>query len=104
MYFQSNILLLADLSDKFSNICHEISELDPAHFLTAPGLAWQPALIKTKVKLIILIGINMLIMAEKCIRGGIYHSVYRYGKISNKYMNNYDKNVRIATSSILGCK
>ena len=46
----------------------------------------------------------MLIMVEKCIRGGICHSVYRYGKISNKYMNNYDKNVRIATSSILACK
>ena len=33
----------------------------------------------------------MLIMVEKCIRGGICHSIYRYAK-DNKYMKDYDKN------------
>ena len=31
----------------------------------------------------------MLLMVEKGIRGGIYHSIYRYAKASNKYMKNY---------------
>ena len=34
----------------------------------------------------------MLLMLEKCITGGIYHSIYRYAKANNKYMKDYDKN------------
>ena len=33
----------------------------------------------------------MLFMAEKGIRGGIHHSIYRYAKDNNKYMEDYDK-------------
>ena len=32
-------------------MCINIYEVDPAKFLSAPGLAWQAALKKTKVKL-----------------------------------------------------
>ena len=35
-YVQSNALLLADVSDKFKNVCLEMYELDPAKFLSAP--------------------------------------------------------------------
>ena len=35
----------------FRNKCIEIYELDPAHFLSAPGLAWQACLKKTEVEL-----------------------------------------------------
>ena len=34
----------------------------------------------------------MLLMVEKSIKGGICHSVYRYLKANNKYMNDYAKN------------
>ena len=37
--------------------------------LSAPGLAWQAALKKTKVKLDLLTDIDMLLMVEKGIRG-----------------------------------
>ena len=59
-------------------MCLEIYELDPAKFLSAPGLAWQAALKKTKVKLDLLTDID--------------HSIYRYAKANNKYMEDYDKN------------
>ena len=39
-------------------MCLEIYELDPAKFLPAPGLAWQAALKKTKVKLHLLTDID----------------------------------------------
>ena len=70
----------------------EIHELDPAEFLSAPGLAWQAALKKTKVKLDLLNDIDMLLMVKKGIRRGICHSIYQYAKAYNKYMKNYDKN------------
>ena len=44
LYVQSNTLLLADLFESFRNKCIEIYELDPTHFLSAPGLSWQAAL------------------------------------------------------------
>ena len=41
LYVQSDTLLLADVSENFSNKCTEIYELDPAHFLSATGLTVQ---------------------------------------------------------------
>ena len=51
LYVQSDTLLLADVFENFRNKCLEIYELDPAHFLSLPGLAWQACLKKTNVKL-----------------------------------------------------
>ena len=46
-------------------MCLKMCELDPARFLAAPGLAWQAALKKTKVKLDLLIDVDMLLMVKK---------------------------------------
>ena len=62
---QSNMLMLADVFENFRNICLKIYKLDPAKFLSAPGLIWQVALTKTKVKLDVWTDINMLLMVEK---------------------------------------
>ena len=67
-------------------------ELDPAHFLSLPGLAWQACLKKTNVKLELLTDYDMLLMIEEGIRGGICHSVHRYVKANNKHMKKYNKN------------
>ena len=72
---QSDTLLLANVFEKFRSICFKIHGLDPTHLLTAPGLSWQTALKKTKVKLDLLVDIHMLLMIEKGIRGGIFHSI-----------------------------
>ena len=66
-----NTLLLADVFEHFRDKCIEIYELDLAHFLSAPGLAWQASLKKTGVKLELLTDDNMLLMVEESIRGGI---------------------------------
>ena len=77
--------------DNFRNMCLKIYELDPARFLTVPGLAWKAALKMTKV-LRLLTDIDKLLMVEKDIRGGICHAIHRYTKANNKYMKNYNKN------------
>ena len=46
LHVQSHTLLLGDVFENFRNKCIEIYELDPAHFLSAPGLAWQACLKK----------------------------------------------------------
>ena len=58
LYIQINTFLLADVFENFPNVCLEIYELNTAWFIiTAPKLAWQTALKKTKVKLDLLINI-----------------------------------------------
>ena len=51
---------------------------------------------KTKVKLDILTNIEMLLMIEKGIRGGICHAVYGYVKANNKHMEGYYKNKELS--------
>ena len=51
--------------EKFRNKCIEIYELDTAHFLSAPGLAWQDCLKFTGVKLELSTDNDMLMMIEK---------------------------------------
>ena len=95
LYVPSDTLLLADVFENFRSRCIEIYELDPAHFSSAPGLAWQACLKKTEVKLELLTKHYMLLMIEKGIRGGICHGIHRYAEANNKYMKNYDKNKEI---------
>ena len=75
LYVQSNTLLIADVIENFTNICIKVYELDPAHFLSLPGLAWQACLKKINVKLELLTDYDMLLMVEG-IRGGICHSIH----------------------------
>ena len=93
LFVQSDKLLLEDVFEKCRNKCLKIYELDPAYFVSAPGLAWQAWLKKTEVKLELLIDYDMLLMIEKGIRGGICQATHRYAKTNNKYMKNYDKNI-----------
>ena len=65
LYVQSYSVLLADVFENFRNLCLKIYKLDPAKFLAAPGLAWQAALKKSKVKLDLLTDIDLLLMVER---------------------------------------
>ena len=93
LYVQCNTFLLADVFGNFRNKCIEIYELDPVHFLSAPGLQWQACLKKTKIELELLTDIDMLLMVEKGTRGGICQAIHRYAKANNKCMKNYDKDI-----------
>ena len=91
LYVQSDTLLLADVFENYRKKCIKIYELDPAHFLSAPVLAWPACLNKAEVKLELLTNVDMLLAVEKGIRGGICHAIHRYAKANNKHMKNYDK-------------
>ena len=94
LYVQSDTLLLADVLENFRDGCIEKCKLNPAHFLSAPGVTWQACLKKTGVKLELLTDNDMLMMVERGIRGRMCHAIYRYAKANNKYMKNYDKSIK----------
>ena len=69
LYVQSDTLLLVDVFNNFRAMCLKEYELDPAHFLSLPGLAWQACLKKTNIELELLTDYDMLLMVEEGIRG-----------------------------------
>ena len=86
LYLKSDVLLLADVFENFRDVCLTKYELDPAWYYTAPGLAWDAALKKTKVELELLSDREMLDLFEKGTRGGVSSIMHRYAKANNKYM------------------
>ena len=78
LYVKSDPVLFAHVFENFRNMCMKLYELHPSHFLTAPGLAWQACLKKTEVKLELITDLDMLLMIEEGIRGGMCHAVHRY--------------------------
>ena len=71
LYVQSDTLLRADIFENYRNKCIETYELDPAYFLSVPGLTWQACLKTTEVELELRIDSNMLLMFEEGIREGL---------------------------------
>ena len=105
-YLKTDVLLLADVFETFRNTCLKNYKLDPANFYTTPALAWQ-VLLKTtaeycehekgrkdceicqdEFRLELLTDIDMLLMVEKDIQGGITQAVKRCAKTNNKSMKN----------------
>ena len=76
LYIKNDTLLLADVFQNYRKMGLKIYHLDPVKFFSAPGLAWQEALKKTELKLKLLTDIDILLMVEKCIRGGICYAIH----------------------------
>ncbi|XP_065665454.1 uncharacterized protein LOC136086885 [Hydra vulgaris] len=92
LYNVSDVLLLADVFENFRDVYMNCYKLDPAWYYTSPGLAWDAALKKTKIKLELLSDYNMILMIKKGIRGGISMISNRLGTSNNKYMSDeYDQ-------------
>ena len=92
VYLKSDVLLLADVFENFRTTCLHHYNLDPAHYYTSPGLAWDACLKETRQELQLLHDYDMLMMFERGIRGGVTHIAKRYAEANNKYMDNYDSN------------
>ena len=98
----SDTLLIADVFENVRNICIKVCGLDPPHFLSAPGLAWQVCLKKTDAKLELISDLDIMLMVEKGIRGGICPAIHKYAKANNKYVKSYDENEESSFLEYLG--
>jgi len=90
LYMKLDVLLLTDVFENFQSVCLKNYGLDPCWYFTAPGLAWDACLKKTDVKLELLNDVDMLLMFEKGIRGGVSMIPKRYAKANNKYMKDFN--------------
>ena len=82
--------MLADVFENFRKTCLKHYNLDPAHYYTSPGLAWDAFLKETGQELQLLHDYDMLMMFERGIRGGKTHISRRYAEANNKYMIDYN--------------
>ena len=90
LYLKSDVLLLSDVFENFRKTCLKRYNLDPAHYYTSPGLAWDACLKETGQELQLLHDYDMLMMFERGIRGRMSHISKRYAEANNKYMIDYD--------------
>ena len=89
-FYECDVLLLADVIEKFRNNSIKNYRLCPSYYLSAPALSWDAMLNMTKVKLEPILDPHMYIFFEKGMRGGVSHISNRYSKANNKYLKFYD--------------
>ena len=111
LYLLTDVLLLSDVFENFRNISINDYGLDPIHYYTLPGFAWDCMLSKTKIKFELFTDEqhDMHLFVERGMRGGISVISKRYSSSNNKYMTTYDKNkddsyiIYLDCNSLYGC-
>ena len=89
-YLKKDVLLLADVFEKFIDTCLKFYKLDPCHRFSSPGLSWDAMLKMAGVELEKITDIDTYLLIEKRLRGGISCIAKRYSKASNKYMEHFE--------------
>ena len=76
--------------NNFRKMCQTYYQLDPAHYYSSPGFAWDAMLKMTGAKLQLLDDIDMVLMIEHGMRGGISMISKKYAKANNPMVPGYD--------------
>ena len=90
LYLKADVLLLADVLEKFISTCVDYYGLDPCDYFSSHRLSWDAMLKMTKIELDLISDIDMHLFIEKGMRGGISYIAKRHSKANNKYMECYD--------------
>ena len=90
IYLKTDVLLLADIFENFRNLCLRYYKLDPVHYFSTPGIAWDACLKMTGQTLELITDPDMYLFVEHAKRGGMSFIGHRYAEANNKYMENFD--------------
>ncbi|XP_072400684.1 uncharacterized protein [Diabrotica undecimpunctata] len=91
LYMKTDILLLADIFERFRSSCLRTYNLDPAHYYTLPDFTWDAMLKYTGQELELLTDPDMHLFVERGIRGGLSQVCSkRRSRANNPYINNCD--------------
>ena len=93
LYLKSDVLILADVFEKFRKTGKEYYNLDPAPYFSCPGFAWDAVLQMIYIYLELITDIDMYQMVQTGLRGGVSYIANRYSEPNNKYLSDYDKNI-----------
>jgi hypothetical protein len=91
LYLETDVLLLADIFESFRKTCLGNYGLDPAHYLSAPGLSWDAFLKRSGSEIELVSDMDMFQFFEKGMRGGTSYIAHRYSKANNKHMSTHDE-------------
>ena len=80
LYLKTDVLLLADVFEKFINKCLNYYGLDSCHYFISPELSWDAMLKMTKIELGFISDIDMHLFIEKGMRGSIYYIAKSHSK------------------------
>ena len=58
-YLKKDVLLLADVFEKFIDTCLKYYRFDPCHYFSSPGLSWEVMLKITSVRLKKIVDVDM---------------------------------------------
>ena len=72
LYLKIDVLLLADVFEKFISTCLDYYRLDPCHYFSSPGLSWDAMLKMTGTELDLISDIHMHLFIEKGMRGMVF--------------------------------
>ena len=89
-YLKKDILLLADVFEKFIDTCLKFYGLDPCHYFSSPGLSWDAMLKMTGVKLEKISDIDKCLVIDIGLNIIISYITKRYANANNKYMKDCD--------------
>ena len=65
LYLKTNVLLLADVFEKYISTCLDYYGLDAYHYFSSPGLSWDVMLKMSGIKLELISDIHMCLFIEK---------------------------------------
>ena len=84
-YLKKDVLLLADVFEKFIDTCLKFYKLDPCHYFSSPELSWDAMLKNNWCEVRKDFSINIYQFIEKGLRGGISYIAKRHAKANNIY-------------------
>ena len=91
LYVCADAAQLSDVFESFRSLCLKEYDLDPTYFVSTPSLTFEAMLKLTRGKIELFTDVDMVLMTEKAIGGGLTQVIRKDAIANNKYLPTYDR-------------